>query len=232
MKKIFYLIALLLMNMSWAQFQFSDLKYIDIEDSFVNGTFGYKSTLNFQLINKACGQINACLAHSEPTTLIGKLTLAKDKVIEFHYTEVPSQDPRFIAVYNNESVFVAAGTRLHLKGEVLYVEGNANAFFDKRRKFEWKNNSYQEVKQPFYAINEIGKLNYAITIYEDKACTQKVALLPKGYAIEIVLGITGGEYDDLQKVLIKSKFGLLGWFNFEEAIVDPPLIDGFYFNGD
>ena len=198
----------------------------------MGGTFGYPEAIDFQSINKNCSEINACTKYDDSTIYIGKLTLKNNTIIEFHYTEAPSDDPVFIAVYNDKVIFEEAGTTLHLKGETIYIEGIANSYFDKKRKFQFQNNEFQEVKQAFYNISFSGKLNFPIDIYQTENFTNKVASLPEGYEVEIVLGKTGGEYNDLEIILIKSKFGLLGWFDFENISFRKPIIDGFHFHGD
>ena len=216
MKRIIILM-LLIANSSFAQFSFSDLKYIDIESIYLNGKFGFNKTSKFQLINEFCNDSSDCYRYGYPTTLIGYWNINDKTKIEFHYTEAPSDDPTFIAVYNDIIILEEAGSTLHFKGNTIYIEGNANSYFDKKRKFQFIDNSYQEVNQPFYQIGIKGLLNYPIQIYKTDKFIEKVAYLPKDYEVEVLLGQTGGEYNDLEKVLIKTEFGLIGWFNFKEV---------------
>ena len=75
--------------------------------------------------------------------------------------------------------------------------------------------------------------NYPISLYKSENFLQKIADLPKGYEIEIILGKTEGKYNELESILIKSEFGLLGWYNFKNNLSnDESIIDEFYFNGD
>lgn len=232
MKTLFYILTLLIINCATAQFKFPDLTYLNIESSNLNGVFGFSKSLNFQVINKNCIEFKDCYQYEDPTTLIGKLNLDDNSVIEFHYTESPSDDPTFIAVKNKKVILESSGNRLHLKGKILYIEGVGNSYFDKKRKFQFDGLEFKQVRQPFYNIGVEGKLNFKIDIYETENFKNKVATLPKGYIIEIVLGKTGGEYDDLETILIKSEFGLLGWYNFKNISFGEQLIDGFYFHGD
>ena len=223
---------LLIANSAFAQFSFSDLHYIDIESSYLNGEFGFNKTSKFQLINKFCNDSIDCYKYDDPTTLIGYWNVNDKIKIEFHYTEAPSDDPTFIAVCNGKIILEEAGTTLHFKGNTIYIEGNANSYFDKKRKFQLIDNSYREVNQPFYHIGIKGSLNYPIQIYKTDKFLEKVAYLPKDYEIEVLIGQTGGEYNDLEKVLIKTEFGLIGWFNFKEVAFGKPLINGLYYHGD
>ncbi len=232
MKKIFLTISFLAVNLTYGQFQFPDLKYIEIASSYLGGTFGYPESSNFQFINRSCSDIPDCYEYEDPTILVGRWKLDNNTSIEFHYTEAPSDDPTFIAVYSGKIILEEAGTTLHLKGDILYVEGNANSFFDKKRKFKLIDSAFQEVHQPFYHIGAKGNLNYPIEIYKDESYTDKIAVLPKGHNIDIILGKTGGEYDDLESILVKSEFGLLGWFNFKDVAFGEPIIDRFYYHGD
>jgi len=226
------IIMFLIANSTFAQFNFSDLEYINIESSYLNGKFGFKKASEFQLVNIFCNDSIDCYKYEDPTTLIGYWKLKDKTKIEFHYTEAPSDDPTFIAVYKGRIILEESGTTLHFKGNTLYIEGNANSYFDKKRKFQFVNNNYQEVIQPFYHIGMSGKLNYPIKIYKTDNFLEKIAYLPKDYKIEVLLGQTGGEYNDLEKVLIKTEFGLIGWFNFKDIAFGKPLIDGLQFHGD
>ncbi len=231
MKKITALV-LLISNLTFGQFSFPDLEYIDIKSSYLGGKFGLKKALKFQLINKDCTDSMDCHKYDDPTTLIGFWELKDKTKIEFHYTESPSDDPTFIAVYNNKTILEEAGTTLHFKGKTLYIEGNANSYFDKKRKFQFVNNEYSEVPQPFYYIDLKGALNFPIQIYQTDKFLKKVAYLPEGYEIEVLMGQTGGELNELEKVLIKTEFGLIGWFNFKEVAFEKPMIEGLWYNGD
>lgn len=233
MKRNIVLITLILIaNSTFGQFIFPDLEYINIESSSMNGRFGLIEALDFQLINKPCSESTDCFKYGDPTILLGFWTLENHTKVELHYTEAPSDDATFIAVLNGKIILEEAGTTLHFKGNTLYVEGNANAYFDKKRKFQFINNEYLEVTQPFYHIGLKGKLNYPIQIYKSTDFKEKVASLPKDYEVEVLIGQTGGEYDELEKVLIKTEFGLVGWFNFKEVAFGESLIDGLYFHGD
>ena len=110
---------LFIANSTFAQFSFSDLEYIDIESSYLNGKFGFRKTSKFQLINKFCNDSIDCYKYEDPTTLIGYWNVNDKTKIEFHYTEAPSDDPTFIAVYDGKIRLEAAGSTLHIKENKL-----------------------------------------------------------------------------------------------------------------
>ena len=208
-KKLFML-AFLYSCFTYGQHKFSDLKYIDINNSFLNGKFGYPNTNKFNLVNKLCEDIEGCYDYGDPLTFIGTWTKNSTK-IDFYYTEAPSDDPFFVVVIDGKPVIEESGTTLHFKGSIVYIEGIANAYFNVKRKFQLNNNTFSEVKQPFYHIGIKGKLNFPIKLFATQGLKNKIASLPKGYEIEILLGLFGKNNYDLEKILIKSKFGLVGW---------------------
>lgn len=226
------ILMLLMTNSALAQFSFSDLNYVNIELSNLDGRFGFKETLDFELVNKLCEDSDECFKYEDRTTLIGNWNVNDSTKVEIHYTEAPSDDPRFIAVLDGNVILEETGSILHFKGNILYIEGKANSFFDKKRKFQFVKNTFKEVNQPFYHIGIKGRLNFAIEIYQTDQFKKKLAALPKDYKIEVLVGQTGGEYNSLEKVLIKTEFGLVGWFNFKDIAFGQPLIDGLYYHGD
>jgi hypothetical protein len=226
------ILFLIIANTTFAQFKFSDLEYIDINSSYLGGSFGVNKTAQFVVINKLCTDSVDYYQYYEPTTIIGYWKLKDKTKIEFHYTEAPSDDPTFIAVHNGKIILEESGSTLHFKGNTIYIEGIGNSYFNKKRKFSFIDNTYKEVTQSFYHIGIKGKLNYPIKIYKTDKLLKKLAYLPKGYKIEVIMGQTGGEYNDLIKVLIKTEFGLIGWFNFETVDFGKPLIDDLWFHGD
>jgi len=233
MKKTLLILIILCFNQIFSQHHYTDLKYVEIKSSYLNGTFGYPDSEKFELINNDCTELNNCYNYDDPLVHIGKWKLENEKCIEFYYTESPSDDPTFVCVYDNEIILEESGTTFHFKeNKTAYIEGNANSYFDKKRKFKFKNNIFTEIIQPFYYIGMKGKLNFPIKLYETESFKNKVVVLPKDYEIEIILGKTGGKYNDLEKILIKSEFGLIGWFNFKEVAFGKPIIDELYYHGD
>jgi hypothetical protein len=214
------------------QHNFPDLKYQNISKSYLGGKIGYNDFSNFELINKFCDENDNCFEYESAETLLGKFKLDSKSEIIFYYTEAPSDDPTFYAVLNGKMIFISAGKIIHIKGKTIYTEGIANSYINRKKKFVFEEGKYIEVKQPFYYVGLKGKLNHSISLFESENFHNKVASLPKGYDIEIIGGKIGGEYELLEKVLIKTEFGLVGWLNFKPFMNKEPLIDNFIFWGD
>lgn len=230
--KVSFFFLLLVSSNSFCQHSFPDLKYTSVIKSSLGSKFGYLESLNFKLINKFCIDEERCYGFERDERLLGTLQLNNNQQIDFYYCEGPSADPTFYAVLNDEIIFKEFGKTLHLKGKTLYIEGKANSYFDKKRKFVYQNGQYNETIQPFYYIGIKGKLNHSIVIYQNEELINKVATLPIGYEIEIIGGKINTENQTLNKVLVKTKFGLLGWVNFNPFDLENPLLDNFRYSGD
>ncbi len=232
--RYYILVSLFLISLlANGQYRFSDLDYIEIK-SYLGAEFGYPKNQKFELINEDCDKLNnECYDFGDHLWLLGKWEINKDEYLEFYFSEGSSDDPQIVVVLNDEVVLESFGNIFHIKGLTLYVEGNANSYFDIKRKYVFENKEFKEIKQPYYYIGIKGKLNYPISLYKSENFLQKIADLPKGYEIEIILGKTEGKYNELESILIKSEFGLLGWYNFKNNLSnDESIIDEFYFNGD
>ncbi len=216
---------------SFSQHTFPDLKYTDVTKSSLGSQFGYIEPSNFKPINEFCVNEDTCFGFEIDERLLGTLKLDK-KSIEFYYCEAPSEDPTFYAVCNGEIIFKEFGKTLHLKNKTLYIEGRANSYFDKKRKFVFQDGKYIETIQPLYYIGVKGKLNYSISIYQTEKLESKVATLPAGYKIEIIGGKTNPKNKSLEKLLLKTEFGLTGWVNFNPHENEKPLTNSFVNIGD
>ncbi len=86
----------------------------------------------------------------------------------------------------------------------LYTKGHINNMFYMKRKYQIKNLKLLEIIQPFFYVGKTTKTLKPISIYSNKDLTHKVARLPKGYQITILLN-QGSYY------LLKTGFGLVGW---------------------
>ncbi|MEM6264018.1 MAG: hypothetical protein AAGI38_16005 [Bacteroidota bacterium] len=232
MKQLITICLCLMVNLVQGQFRFTDLIYEEVGSGGIGIQFGYPNSENFQYVNKWCDEPQDCFDYGEPTIFLGTWKRSGNSLIEFHFSEGPSADPTFIAIHQGRVIFAEGGNTFHIKGSTLYIEGSSNSYFDKKRKFILSDNTYREVAQPAYYIGAKGRLNYPISIFSDQNYTKKVASLPKGYEIEIVLGNTEEVYGSLRHLLIKSEFGLVGWFDFNGGALREPLIDGFIFMGD
>ena len=226
--KIIYLVILLLIPINLlAQNKFDDLEY-----RLINGFIevGYPKS-NFDPIFKKCSSTNLCIGFDESDIMIGRYQLENNTHLNLYYTEGPSDDPQLIIEYNTKIILTADGEKFHFRGKSLFVEGNSNNLFNKKRKFIFENGKFNEVRQPLYFVGIKGKLKRNIKIYETKSLKSTVANLPKNYPIEIVMA-EFSENDLIEYFLVKTKFGLMGWLKIEIDDENGGLIDSFYFHGD
>ncbi|MGB0871227.1 MAG: hypothetical protein ACPGSD_16680 [Flavobacteriales bacterium] len=215
--------------MSYAQHQFKDLKYVDVANSYMGAKIGMNALSNVQLINKYCTRIDSCINVEESMTILGKWTTPNLDTITFYYTEAPSDDATFFAVRNHKIILEESGLIIHFKKNAVYIEGHVNSYFNVKRKFIPTQHGLEEVKQPFYSIGKKGKLNMPIKLFATQNFENKVAYLPKGHSVEILVVAYNEEWIGL---LIKTEFGLVGWYDFTELIFGHPVIDSFYSHGD
>ena len=106
----------------------------------------------------------------------------------------------------------------------IYAIGRTNQLHVKRRKFVILNSKLEEVKQPFLFVGLDSKANVAISLVSEKGGGNIVASIPKGERLHVVLS-------DEDSLLIKTNFGLLGWFK-TSGNRESPEIEGIYFDGD
>ncbi len=155
-------------------------------------------------------------------------------IITFDYG--PSEDPSY-NIYLEE----ASGNNTHIAfigAEQLIIPGNGNIYcssrtnqlYDKKRKFKLSGKSLIEVKQAAYYIGLKSKTNTLLTLYADINKTKKVAVLPKGYDVEVLIEKDGW-------LMIKTPFGLTGWVNERDLITydvtgEKLSIKGLYYMGD
>jgi hypothetical protein len=229
---LFFIISFtLITQISYSQHQFPHLKYVQISE-YKNVQFGFPKSESFTLFNKLCSEIDSCLDYEEEHLVyIGEWKIDKQTALDIYFTAAPSDDHRFIVSMEDSIIFEENGTNLHLfKNNTLYVDGKSNEYFNKRRKFNFDNNFYKEVKQPLYFVGESGHLNFPISIFKSEEFKLKIATLPKNYFIEILLA----KYtkDELTHLLIKTDYGLIGWFDSNSVSLNKPLINEFRFFGD
>lgn len=126
------------------------------------------------------------------------------------YSPGPSADPTFMFYKDgnfNQLAFSVPATNLFIPGNGnLYSEGYAALNNDVRRKYIFSNNDIEEVNQPFYYVGKKTSTKQAIKLYATPKMEQVIASIPANYSIEIVL-----EHPDKPMLLIKTKFGLVGW---------------------
>lgn len=161
---------------------------------------------------------------------------SKDKYI-IDYDAGPSGDPHFI-IYRKENTDITQvgsypGTQLIVPGDgSIYVSGEANDFFDKRRKYFLNGKKLEEVRQPYYYVGLKTTNTQAIDVYGDRSYQNKVAHLPSNSDVEVLIAIKKAEYN--YDYLIKSPFGLVGWATAEGQYgqCGTELFKGICFHGD
>lgn len=143
----------------------------------------------------------------------------------------PSWDPSctFKQEANGKLKEVARISGLHfaLPGNgIIYVSGHNDTMFNVRKKYEWRDGIFAEIKQPFSYVGLETTTKDNIQIFSSQDYTQIVAALPKGSPITVVLN-QGDHY------LVKTPFGLLGWVRIRDGVLqeDSPIV-GIYFAGD
>ena len=126
------------------------------------------------------------------------------------YSPGPSADPTFMFYKDgsfNKPAFSIPASKLFIPvNGNLYSEGYAALNIDVRRKYIFSNNDVEEVDQPFYYTGKQTSTKSAIKLYATQQFNREIASLPADYPIEIVL-----EHPDKRHILIKTKFGLVGW---------------------
>jgi len=163
-----------------------------------------------------------------------KLNVGDSEVYEVEFFEGLSVDPSF-SIYRNKNgerkaLIEVGGTELVVPGNgYVYVSGHTNSIFNVRRKFQYVDGEFIEIEQPYKYVGLSTKTNADIDIFTTKNQKNKVAHLPSGTKIEVL--INDGDF-----FLIRTGFGLVGWYLLKEVVPiglenDSP-IDGLYFAGD
>ncbi|WP_296697257.1 hypothetical protein [Rhodoferax sp.] len=138
-----------------------------------------------------------------------------------------SNDPAFVLAEeaSTKPIGTIDADQLVLPGNgFIYAIGRTNKLHLERRKFAVQDGKLEEVKQPFQFVGLESRANVAITITTSKDGTESVAFIPKGERLFVVLS-------DDQYLLIRTNFGLVGWFK-TSGNRESPEIDGIYFDGD
>ena len=169
---------------------------------------------------------------------IAHVTISKNQKDEIILcsTDGPSGDPAFEFYKmskNGESIymFTLAGTQIFVPGNGnLYVTGHTDNMFDKRKKFVFNGETAKEVIQPYYSVSMQTKTLKNIQLYSDYNCTQKLAVVGANSNIEIV----AAEYNDdiSRKYLIRTPFGLMGWWKLDRDYPASEEIEGLSYAGD
>lgn len=125
---------------------------------------------------------------------------------------------------NYQFIEAIGGLQLFFPGNgYIYSEGHTNNHFNKKYKFRFNGKELQEVEQAFYYVGIRTKTQKPIVLYSDTSQNKAVAGLPAASEIEILL-------NKEQWYLIKTSFGLLGWFRFDGYRCEE--IEELWFAGD
>jgi len=153
--------------------------------------------------------------------------LSKFKCELFYSNREPEGISELYVVSNDSILFHEIGNTFHFKGNVVYVEGNNNDLFDKKRKYVYEDSGYKELKQPFYYVGIHGKLMKSIKIYQTQNFVKEVAILPNNYPIEIIAAYYKQDSPIVSSLLIKTKLGLVGWLPMKMEYSKGKLIKEF-----
>ncbi|MFL5765564.1 MAG: hypothetical protein ACJ77K_16585 [Bacteroidia bacterium] len=144
-----------------------------------------------------------------------------------------SDDPAFKIVSKSGKIIANISCRelfLNSSG-TMYTSGHVNNMYNRKKKFQIKNDTVLEITQPFSYVGMKGKTLKDIVLYKDKTGDDIVARLPKGYEIEILLCESGAKDYDMDRIfLVKTDFGLLGWLRDEE--INGGVLKELYYAGD
>jgi len=223
------------------QSYFPNLTRISVDTTY-NVFFGYdKSTT--RLINKPCYQLEKadpfhCYEDSVPVTWI---ILAKFKnkslkdSIYIVYSEGLSADPVFeVSTKPDASTIIGSFYCLEFyinASGTIYTSGHTNNMFNKRKKFQLKNDTIVEVQQPYLYVGMKGKTMKDVTLFKDKVGKTIVAQLPKEYEIEILLAESGTKDFEIETLfLVRTDFGLVGWLRLEGF--GEQVLKDLYYAGD
>jgi hypothetical protein len=169
------------------------------------------------------------------TTFIGLVKLQQSSKEEYliGYSPGISVDPHFLIFKKmNDTykyLFSIYGKQIFVPGNGnIYISGHTNNMFNMKRKFKFKNDTIEEVKQPLFHVGLKTKTLEPITLFADKNLKERVASLPKGSEIEVV----ASEFADKTSFfLIKTSFGLLGWWKLDNDF-HSMAIEKLFYAGD
>ena len=153
---------------------------------------------------------------------------AKSKKLNLVYSEGASVDPQFILREINSTMESAHfnGMNIYIPGNsAVYVSGHTDNYFNEHRKYIFTDGKFSEVKQPFLYVGLDTVALKDIKIFADKSYKDVIATIPKNSQVMVLLA-DGNDY------LLKTSFGLVGWFHNQDQSGTDISIKGLYFNGD
>lgn len=166
--------------------------------------------------------------------IVTKIDSIKADLYAIDYDPGPSGDPHFIISRQVENQLMKIGsfngTKLIVPGEgSIYISGDTDDFFNKRRKYSLKDGTLKEVVQPYYYVGLQTITTQPIEIYTDKNYKEKVAHLPANSEVEVLIASARKEYG--YDYLIRTPFGLVGWAHLD-GMCGEEVVKGICFHGD
>ncbi len=221
---------------------FPNLKRVSVDTDL--GLFFNYDTKTTRLINKPCFELDKTDQRycTKDSVYLEWIVVAKHKSKELDdsvfviYSPGWSTDPRFGIYFKNDDCLLrltCSDFCINNQG-TIYTAGHTNNMYNRKRKYQLQADTAIEVKQPYDYVGFKGKTTKDVILYSDTLKSEIVAKLPVNYEIEILLTSSATrDFDADRKFLVKTEFGLVGWFIEEEGgEVHPPLIGGLFYNGD
>ena len=185
--------------------------------------FGYNAFLP-KNSEKVKGKMH--LSDSE-SVAIARVKIGANGIYLLAFNPGPSDDPSY-EIYDLHKKLLA-----RIYADSIFIPGNGfiytisltDEFFAIHKKFKFKDDTVVEIKQPFYYVGFRTKTKRPIRLYRDFECTKQLAVLAAGSPVLII-----GQRED--RLLIKSPFGLVGWWKMRDCDVDCKYLQGIYFHGD
>ncbi|HTO35730.1 MAG TPA: hypothetical protein VLZ72_05800 [Flavobacterium sp.] len=233
MRKFTYLLLTLFLSSLSAQDyivpeSFAHLKQILIEQdsnvfAFIHKDFKEKFSLTEEFENE--NRVEEFIGIVKPDEL------TKDEYL-LSFTMAPSADHAFSFFKKNgdkyDYSFSILGKQIFIPGNgFIYVSGHTNNWFNKRRKYKIQEGEISEIEQPHYYVGLKSVTIRPIVLYSDKNENNEVAHLPSNSRVEVV---ASESQNNQEYFLIKTSFGLLGWWKLDHFY--EPAINGLFFNGD
>ena len=207
---------------------FAHLKKILIEQdsnvfAFVNNDFSEKLSLTAKFEEE--NHVEEFIGIVKPDELTNEEYLLS-------FSMAPSADHAFSFFKRNGDKFVysfsISGKQIFIPGNgFIYVSGHTNNWFNKKRKYKIQEGNIIEIQQPHYFVGIKSYTIRPITLYLDKNEQDEVTHLPNNSKVEVV---ASESQNNQEYFLIKTSFGLLGWWKLDQYF--EPAINGLFFNGD
>ena len=228
-----------------AEKAFPQYTWVSIDQDWIGCRLGYDKSA-FTLVNKATWQLSEAdpfYAREDQGNYVylGWFKTSAGATRYLLYSPGMSEDPFFEIRDEGQSVIWQSECCYELclnPAGTIYTAGHANQNFEARRVYKIRGSRIEEVPQPFLYVGLKGKLRQGIKLYSRPFNTgEVVATCPKGYEVEFLL--CREEQDEYgstvqNSILVRSKFGLVGWVTLTQEQVYPPnvLLEGFGYWGD